>query len=419
MLEVERITEGGGEGRKPHVLFIVCDCMTNDVLTVPRYRKRVRFPRWFSDRSLVCTRMITSSTTTTPSFGSMLSGLFPAQHGIRLLYGHRLRRGVKTLPMLLKEQGYQTVAEVSGPLFTSAGLEKGFDVFDYRSREHLVSGDLMLEKRDRIVKLLSDDDRPAFVMLHIWDLHDPRYKYIKNGMLNKAFNEQFKYLTYYDDYLDTMRYVDDYLMGLLEALPEEAVVALTGDHGEMYQTNVFESVATYMVKVATGNKKFMTSHGQDVNLQLLEVPFWMRWPEGPTPPVTVDRVVRNADIFPTLLEAAGVTAVPMMQAESLLPLVEGSGDSNRIAFSESGGGGMGRKDMVAFSVMDNHFQVRYYPHTKRGYEFWSVPKDKRVKAEGEAFQLYKELLDDYLMSAVRADVRGIGRVDPEDAPTAD
>ena len=150
-----------GAGDRPNILLVVADCMTNDVLTVPRYRRKVRFPDWFSDRGLVCTRMITSSTTTTPSFGSILSGLFPAQHGIRLLYGHRLRPGVPTLPVHLKDIGYRTVAEVSGPLFHPAGLERGFDVYEYRGREHLVTGDLMLEKRDRIIKLLEDDDSPT------------------------------------------------------------------------------------------------------------------------------------------------------------------------------------------------------------------------------------------------------------------
>ena len=311
------------------------------------------------------------------------------------------------MPMLLKEQGYRTFGEVSGPLFVDTGLSKGFDVYDYRDREHLVTGDLMLDKRDRIVRLLTDGDGPAFVMLHVWDLHTPRYKHIKNKALNHALNERFKELTYYDDYLETLRFVDEYLMGLLEAVPEDTVVALTGDHGEMYQTHIFESLATFIVKVVTGNKKFRSSHGWDVNLQLLEVPFWLRWPGGPTPGVTVDRVVRNIDIFPTLLDAAGMEGEHPVQGESVLPLVDGVEGSNRIAYSEAGAGGLGSNEMLAFSVMDNHFQVRYYPVRETKYEFWKVEGERRLKAEGELFSLYKGILDDHMMSSIRADVRDL------------
>ena len=394
-------------GRRPSILFVVCDCMSADVLTVPRYRRGVSFPDWFSEGGLECSRMITASTTTTPSFSTMLTGLYPPQHGVRLHHGHRLRPSVRTLPMVLKEHGYRTVAEVSGPLFVNVGLGRGFDSYDYRDRTHFVTGDLMLEKRDRLVRSFNEEDGPSFVMLHIWDLHDPRYKYIGNGVLNRAMNEKFRGLSYYDDYFETLRYIDQYLMGLFKALPRDTIVALTGDHGEMYQTNVFESVATYMVKLLTGDERFRSGHGTDVNLQLLEVPFLLRWPGGPSSRGTIDRVVRNADIFPTLLEAAGIGLDHPVQGESILPLVGGAEGSNRLAYSEAGAGGLGAKEYLAFTVLDNHFQVRYYPTRERKWEFFKVDGEKRLKAEGELFSLYKGILDDHLMSAIRADVRDL------------
>jgi len=381
--------------------------MSNDVLTVPRYRKHVAFPDWFSHRSLTCTRMITASTTTAPSFSTMLSSLYPPIHGVRLHHGQRLRRWVRTLPSVLKEHGYRTVAHVSGPLFVEVGLDQGFDVYEYRDRTHLVTGERMLDVRDRTVRLLSDEDGPSFVMLHVWDLHDPRFKYIKNRVLNRAMNEKFQGLSYYDDYFETLRYIDHYLMGLLESVPDDTIVAVTGDHGEMYQTHALESVVTHMVRVVTGNDFFRSGHGSDVNLQLLEVPFLLRWPDGPTSRVSTDRVVRTADIFPTLLEAAGIAIPHPVQGKSLLPLVGSAGGSNRLAYSEAGAGGLGCDEMLAFSVMDNHFQVRYYPTREPKYEFWKVKGERRLKAEGELFSLYKGILDDHMMSAIRADVRDL------------
>ncbi len=404
---MEPIGTKGEDGRRPNILLIVCDCMSNDVLTVPRYRKQVAFPDWFSRGSLTCTRMITASTTTTPSFSTMLSGLYPPIHGVRLHHGHRLRPWVRTLPSVLKEHGYRTVAHISGPLFVEVGLDQGFDEYEYRDRTHLVTGERMLDVRDRTVRLLSEEDGPSFVMLHVWDLHDPRFKYIKNRVLNRAMNEKFRGLSYYDDYFETLRYIDRYLMGLLESVPDDTIVAITGDHGEMYQTHVFESVVTHMVKVVTGNDRFRSGHGSDVNLQLLEVPFLLRWPDGPASRVSTDSVVRTADIFPTLLEAAGIALPHPVQGKSLLPLVGSAEGSNRLAYSEAGAGGLGSEVMLAFSVMDNHFQVRYYPTRETKYEFWKVEGERRLKAEGELFSLYKGILDDHVMSAIKADVRDL------------
>lgn len=398
------MTDDTDGGQRPSILFVVCDCMSADVLTVPRYRRGVTFPDWFS---VECTRMITGSTTTTPSFSTMLSGLYPPMHGVRLHHGHRLRPSVQTLPVILKEHGYRTVAEVSGPLFVDVGLDRGFDAYDYRDRTNFVSGDLMLEKRDNLVKLLREGE-PAFAMLHIWDLHDPRYKYIKNRILSRAMNEKFQKVSFYDDYFETLKYIDQYLMGLLKALPDDTIVALTGDHGEMYQTHVFESLVTYLVKVLTKDDRFRSGHGSDVNLQLLEVPFLLRWSGGPSSRTTIDRVVRNADIMPTLLEAAAIELDHPVQGESILPLVKSVKGSNRLAYSEAGAGGLGAKEYLAFTVLDNHFQVRYYPTRKTQWEFWRVKGEKRLKAEGELFEMYKGILEDHLGSAVRADVRGMG-----------
>jgi hypothetical protein len=74
---------------------------------------------------------------------------------------------------------------------------------------------------------------------------------------------------------------------------------------------------------------------------------------------------------------------------------------------------MGKPEFVSFSVMDNHFQVRYYPHQGRRYELYRVEGEKRLHPSGEVFQMYRRMLDDYLESAARLDLRDVRSRDVE------
>jgi hypothetical protein len=107
------------------------------------------------------------------------------------------------------------------------------------------------------------------------------------------------------------------------------------------------------------------------------------------------------------METAGLGLDHPVQGESVLPLVEGTEGSNRLAYSEAGAGGLGAKEYLAFTVLDNHFQVRYYPTRKTRWEFWRVRGERRLRAEGDLFEMYKAILEDHMVSAIRADVRDL------------
>src|SRR5688572_29409115 len=65
---------------------------------------------------------------TLPSHASMLTGVYPADHGVRDNLAFTLKPEIPTLPELLKKNGYATGAAVSSFVMRGeTGLGRGFD----------------------------------------------------------------------------------------------------------------------------------------------------------------------------------------------------------------------------------------------------------------------------------------------------
>src|SRR5215210_8720915 len=117
-----------------NVLFLMVDCMRADILSDRRRYPSLPTIDALLARSTSFGETITAATTTTPSVATMLTGRYPSEHGVRSLLGYKLQPEIQTLPEILREHGYHTVAEVTGPLFPLTGLDRGFDVYNRRER---------------------------------------------------------------------------------------------------------------------------------------------------------------------------------------------------------------------------------------------------------------------------------------------
>src|SRR5437764_2529800 len=70
---------------------------------------------------------------TLPSHTSILTGLYPYQHGVRENSGYRLEPNARTAATLFKRAGYSTGAFVAAsPVHSRFGLNQGFDVYHDR-----------------------------------------------------------------------------------------------------------------------------------------------------------------------------------------------------------------------------------------------------------------------------------------------
>ncbi|MEM7353655.1 MAG: sulfatase-like hydrolase/transferase, partial [Acidobacteriota bacterium] len=155
---------------------------------------------------------------------SMLTGLYPAEHGIHE-NARRLGDDKILLASRLQTLGYTTAAFVSGlPLASRFGLARGFDHYD----DELGGA---AERRagvttDRALAYLSRQKAPFFLWVHYFDPHEPYHP-----------PEPFRSDYAADPYLGEVAYMDSQVGRLLAGFETQVGdgawrLLVAGDHGE-------------------------------------------------------------------------------------------------------------------------------------------------------------------------------------------
>lgn len=320
----------------PNILLIVVDCLRADFayesdLAVTPTLDALR------SEGFSFVNAIASAATTTPCVASLLTGLYPFEHGVRSHSGYRVADGVVALPLLLSRAGYHTRAEVSGPLGPEVGLDRGFDEYFFRSRDqhiHTSWGEGLLQRMQELPA------RPWFVLLHLWSLHKSR------KVLPECDNDGCA-RTHYGRALAS---TDRYLARLLEVVPPNTLIVLTGDHGEdiawgrfdRFQKKLRKKWHRYRVTrrltrrhVALLYRGCHIGHGHGLHDALVRVPLILHLP-GTVPHGWSELQVRHIDIAPTILELAGLP-LPDMTGRSLMGITKGQEDVHRTAYLEAVG----------------------------------------------------------------------------------
>jgi tetratricopeptide (TPR) repeat protein len=162
---------------------------------------------------------------TLPSHASIMTGLYPAGHGIH----ENARTLSSTNPALaerLREAGYRTGAVVSAfVLARSFGLARGFDVYD----DDLPAGGVERPARETTDRALAfareETPRPLFLWVHYFEPHHPY-----------APPEPYRTRYAKTPYLGEVAAVDAELGRLVEGFEKAArgpaAIVVAGDHGE-------------------------------------------------------------------------------------------------------------------------------------------------------------------------------------------
>ncbi len=297
------------------LLLVTIDTLRADA---PGFGGRRPSPTPLLDRLAAGGRVFTAAhahnVVTLPSHTNILTGLYPFQHGVRDNEGFRVPAGVPTLATVLHAAGYATGAFVGAyPLDSWFGLNRGFDVYD----DHYPKGSrpdqfLFAERKgDKVVAPAlawwrRQRGRRRFMWVHLFDPHapyEPAEPYASRFPANP--------------YLGEVAAADGYLAPLLEPFLAGAetptLIVVTGDHGESLSEHGEETHGLYAYEAT------------------LHVPLLL-WGPG-VRPGRDGRPARHVDIFPTLLEAAGLgggraPAGPPGMARpgrSLLPLAGAAG----------------------------------------------------------------------------------------------
>jgi len=292
---------------------------------------------------------ITPTAFTLPSHSSILTGLYPTYHGVRLNGGSALADVHTTLAEQLADSGYRCGAFVGAFVLDGRwGLEQGFDHYD---DDFEIGGDQRLdlsgvqrpanEVVDAALGWLSDgDQRPFFSWVHFYDPHTPyeppepyrsRFGRARARDLDLGENTSDATQARLREWLDEQNalydgeiaFADSQIGRLLEwldvqGLADNTIVVVVGDHGE-----------------ALGSHG-ETEHGYFVYDYAVRVPFVIKVPDGDLRGIRVHQQVRTIDLMPTVLDLVGVEGPATVHGESLLPLlVDPNLEGARYAYSES------------------------------------------------------------------------------------
>ncbi len=376
---------------------------------------------------------ISASPATPMSHASILTGLNPYQHGLRVMAaatGYRLPQKTPTLATILRARGYRTAAFLSS--FTVSeyfGFDTGFDHFDNGLAGHDVQRVFTTEPDGRRHWAVSKNQRrsdattdaaiawlrtldaksPALMWVHYWDPHDP---YVLPP--RKLFAKMVSLSLRGDDarraaYAAEIRYVDMQFGRLIEALRQtgrydRTVIVVVADHGE-------------------GLGQHDWWHHRLLYQEQLHVPLIVRVPGWPRGQVVGD-LVRTIDILPTVLDALQVRVPRGVAGRSLAALAHGEAEPPRVAYAEM----LNRYDLnstvletrpqdgLLFAAIGRRWKLilRYdHPEKSELYDLQSDPQELRNlygERAGEVSRL-RRWLD--RRQAYSTGALGEGRVSPD------
>lgn len=238
---------------------------------------------------------------TLPSVSSILSGMYPSEHGATK-FGRSIREGVPTLAMFLKDAGYATEAIVAHvALKPKFGLGRGFDAYDdtlLQEGEHhkAITGETLT---DRGLAAIDELQQPFFLWLHYFD---PHFAYMAHDEWKEFGTENI------DRYDSEIAYTDQQIgrfLGGLDArgLDQNSVVVFTADHGEEFGEH---------------KGRWHTS----LNEEVARIPLILRAP-GLTPAVSPN-IAQQVDLLPTLLTLLDIFPPEGLPGRNLLLSTEAS-----------------------------------------------------------------------------------------------
>ena len=301
---------------QPNILFLLIDCLRADAILgsdrgaqTPTLERLVR-------NGVACTQAVSSASSTTPCVASLLTGTYSFVHGIRSIFGLKMNATVTSLTEVLQTHGYQTVAEVSGPLFPETGLPRGFDAYHFREGSAYLSTSWGTDFHRRLQS--QEFRQPWFLFLHLWELH--HHRHILPAYSGREYGR--------NRYERALSSLDAELAPLLAVLPQNTLIVIHGDHGErVVKTDLqyrLYRLSRDLLRRTTAKRE---GHEMDVSEELIRVPLVFTSVDGHVHPsihpgAQVGQLVRQIDALPTVLNLVGAPVPTNIHGQSLLPALE-------------------------------------------------------------------------------------------------
>ncbi len=372
------------EPARPNVVLIVIDTLRPDHLPCYGYKNDTApFLARLADEGVVFERVHSTSSWTAPATTSILTSLYPLQHGVHngtvatrersrtdpTITVDRIPDAARTAAEAFRDAGYATWGVSDNFNVSRAmGFDQGFDRF-----EEMV--DRGADVVNAVVREWASELRakPYFLYIHYMDPHrpyQPRQPYFRPGV-----GERENSIAAYDS---EIHFVDDRIRELYDLLEwgKGAWVVVCADHGEEFLDH--------------GG----WDHGRTLYTEVLDVPLIIH-PPTPLParpsrsgaPASgpIKRITQPAsliDVLPTLREMGGVPGDDMEQGISLLCAVYGEQPPSgaRPFFGELHSAPWYGSETKKCVIRGNHKYIQTLPSAEELYDIVMDPRERRSVA---------------------------------------
>ncbi len=313
---------------KPNVIIVTMDTTRADHLPCYGY-PGVRTPTLdaLAARGVLFEQCAAASPLTLPSHATIMTGMYPTYHGVRINGNTAVSEAQTTLAEVFSSHGYDTAAFIAAFVLDGRwGLNQGFkhydDSFDLKKYKQLDLGGVQKPGNEILDEALAwletEKDKSFFAWVHLYDPHSPyeppepfrsEYGGPRRGPAGLYDGE--------------IAFMDSQIGRLTEwlaarGLDRKTVVLLIGDHGE-----------------GLGSHGEGT-HGYFIYDYAVHVPFIVVTPFRDLQGIRVATQSRTADVFPTVLELAGIPLPGRVHGHSQVPeMLDPKGAPPSSAYSES------------------------------------------------------------------------------------
>ena len=312
---------------KPHLILLVVDTLRADVFErVVRETPEGRtFAEHFDDAAWF-SRAQATSPWTAPSMGSILTGLYPAEHGFGAVNAKRdLNRTLRpmsqaAIPLTtrLVNRGYTTEAILANPiLFPGCGLDRDFDRYEILTSNikrlplafaiarlgwleiHAYQDAAEVNRHiEKQIGRWSRSPKPLFLWLHYLDPHKPMRLHpdLPDDPLASGLDHEQR--LYRDETRFALRHVAEMIDQLKEAsLWQNSAVVFVSDHGELMHSD------QHVAPVKDKNGQFLRrGHGKVLYQGLTRIPLIIKPPGGLDKKKEIDALASHTDVYDTLVD---------------------------------------------------------------------------------------------------------------------
>jgi arylsulfatase len=298
-----------------NVVFILIDALRSDRLSGYGYeRQTTPLLDIVTASGVRFLHVEAQSSWTKSSMASLWTGVFPHRTGV-----NRFNRAMPTnatMPAeIFKEAGYTTTGIWrNGWVAPNFRFNQGFDLYIRPARpkekpgavQRALRGSRQLPGTDldigsaAVEFLRTIGDEPFLLYLHYMDLHQYTYDELA---ADQGWGSSLS-----DSYDAALHWTDRNVVWVVNELEQldildRTLVVIASDHGEAFREHG------------------IAGHARNLYREVTEVPLIFLLPFRLPEPLTVEPLVRNVDIWPTILDIVGLPPLEGADGRSLVPLM--------------------------------------------------------------------------------------------------